>query len=87
PIQRPAGSVHGLISCAEWTGVPLSVLLDEAGVEPDARWVIAEGADAGAMNMSIPLAKMREDCLIGLYQNGERLRPEQGYPMRLIVPG
>ena len=87
PIQRPAGSVHGLVSCAEWTGVPLSILLDEAGVDAGASWVIAEGADAGAMNMSIPLAKMRDDCLIGLYQNGERLRPENGYPMRLIVPG
>ncbi|MFH1814313.1 MAG: sulfite dehydrogenase [Pseudomonadota bacterium] len=87
PIQRPAGSVHGLVSCAEWTGVPLSILLDEAGVDPEASWVIAEGADAGAMNMSIPLGKMRDDCLIGLYQNGERLRPENGYPMRLIVPG
>lgn len=87
PIQRSAGSVHGLISCAEWTGVPVSILLEEAGVDADALWVIAEGADAGAMNMSVPLAKMRDDCLIGLYQNGERLRPEQGYPMRLIVPG
>ena len=87
PIQRSAGSVHGLLSCAEWTGVPLSILLDEAGVDVGASWVIAEGADAGAMNMSIPLAKMRDDCLIGLYQNGERLRPENGYPMRLIVPG
>ena len=67
PIQRPAGSVHGLVSCAEWTGVPLSILLEEAGVDPGASWVIAEGADAGAMNMSIPLGKMREDCLIALY--------------------
>jgi sulfane dehydrogenase subunit SoxC len=87
PIQRPAGSVHGLVSCAEWTGVPLSVLLEEAGVDATASWVIAEGADAGAMNMSIPLAKILDDCMVGLYQNGERLRPENGYPMRLIVPG
>ncbi|HEY9194144.1 MAG TPA: sulfite dehydrogenase [Methyloversatilis sp.] len=87
PIQRPAGSVHGLVSCAEWTGVPLAILLDEAGVDDSASWVIAEGADAGAMNMSIPLAKMRDDCMVALYQNGERLRPENGYPMRLIVPG
>ncbi len=87
PIQRSAGSMHGLVSCAEWAGVPLSILLDEAGVSAGARWIIAEGADAGAMNMSIPLDKMRHDCMIGLYQNGERLRPENGYPMRLIVPG
>ncbi len=87
PMQRPAGSMHGLVSCAEWTGVPVSLLLDEAGVQPTAKWIIAEGADAGAMNVSIPLAKMRDDCLVALYQNGERLRPENGYPMRLIVPG
>lgn len=87
PIQRSAGSVHGLMSCAEWTGVPLSILLDEAGVDSGATWAIAEGADAGAMNMSIPLEKIRDDCMVGLYQNGERLRPENGYPMRLIVPG
>lgn len=87
PIQRPAGSVHGLVSCAEWTGVPLSILLDEAGIDAGARWVIAEGADAGAMNMSIPLTKILDDCMLALYQNGERLRPENGYPMRLIVPG
>lgn len=87
PIQRPVGSFHGLVSCSEWTGVPLSLLLDEAGVSPDAAWMIAEGADAGALNISIPVAKLREDAILALYQNGERLRPEQGYPMRLIVPG
>ena len=87
PIQRPAGSVHGLVSCSEWTGVPLAVLLDEAGVEPDAQWAVAEGADAFAMNVSVPLAKLRDDALVALYQNGERLRPENGYPMRLVLPG
>jgi sulfane dehydrogenase subunit SoxC len=87
PIQRPAGSVHGLLSCSEWTGVPLAVLLDEAGVEPDALWAVAEGADAFAMNVSVPLAKLREDALVALYQNGERIRPENGYPMRLLLPG
>ncbi len=87
PIQRPLGSFHGLVSCSEWTGVPLSVLLDQAGVDTKARWVVAEGADAIAMNVSIPLAKLMEDGLLALYQNGERLRPEQGYPVRLLVPG
>jgi sulfane dehydrogenase subunit SoxC len=87
PIQRPVGAFHGMISCSEWTGVPLSLLLDEAGVRPEAAWAVAEGADAGALNVSLPLAKLREDCIVALYQNGERLRPEQGYPVRLIVPG
>lgn len=87
PIQRPVGSFHGLVSCSEWSGVPLAMLLDEAGVDPQAQWAVVEGADAGALNVSVPLAKLREDCLVALYQNGERLRPEQGYPMRLIVPG
>lgn len=85
--QAPAGVLHGLMSCSEWTGVPLSILLDEAQVERGASWVLAEGADAAAMSRSIPLAKMRDDAIIALYQNGERLRPENGYPMRLFLPG
>lgn len=87
PIQRPVGSFHGMVSCSEWTGVPVSVLLAEAGVDPAASWVIAEGADAIAMNVSLPLSKLMDDCIVALYQNGERLRPEHGYPMRLIAPG
>lgn len=87
PIQRPVGSFHGLVSCNEWTGVPLAILLEQAGIDPRAVWVVAEGADAIAMNISVPLSKIMDDCLVALYQNGERLRPENGYPMRLIVPG
>jgi sulfane dehydrogenase subunit SoxC len=87
PIQRPVGSFHGLISCSEWTGVQLSVLLDQAGIQPNASWAIAEGADAGLLNVSLPLSKLMDDAMIALYQNGERIRPENGYPMRLIVPG
>jgi sulfane dehydrogenase subunit SoxC len=87
PIQTPVGYFHGLASCSEWTGVPLAVLLDEAGVRPEAGWLIAEGADAAAMNISIPMAKAVEDTLVALYQNGERLRPENGYPLRLVLPG
>jgi len=56
-------AIHGLLGCSEWTGVRLSTLLDEAGVEPEARWVIAEGADAAAMSRSIPLAKAMDDAL------------------------
>lgn len=87
PVQVAAGYFHGLVSCSEWTGVPVRLLLDEAGVAPGAAWAIAEGADAFSMTMSLPLAKLREDCLLALFQNGERLRPEQGYPVRLLVPG
>jgi len=87
PQQSRAGTLHGLVSNSEWTGVPLSLLLDEAGVDPSARWLVLEASDAIAMNVSLPLAKARKDCLLALYQNGERLRPEQGYPLRLFVPG
>jgi sulfane dehydrogenase subunit SoxC len=87
PAQNFVGAFHGLVSCNEWTGVPLSILLDEAGIDPAASWVIAEGADAIAMNMSVPVSKIMDDCIVALYQNGERIRPEHGYPMRLIVPG
>lgn len=82
-----AGALHGLISCSEWTGVPLSILLDEAGVRPEGRWILAEGADAAGMSRSVPIGKALDDALIALYQNGERIRPEQGYPMRLLLPG
>lgn len=82
-----AGTLHGLISCSEWTGVRLSTLLEEAGVDPKARWLGATGADAAGMGRSIPLQKAMDDVLIALYQNGEPLRPEQGFPMRLFVPG
>jgi sulfane dehydrogenase subunit SoxC len=87
PMQGTAGNLHGLVSCSEWTGVPLAVLLDEAGLLPEARWLIAEGADAAAMNVSIPAEKALDDALLAIYQNGERLRPENGYPLRLILPG
>ena len=78
---------HGLLSCTEWTGVPLSTLLAEAKLKPQAKWVIAEGADNCRMARSIPLEKCLKDTLVVYGQNGEALRPEQGYPLRLIVPG
>ncbi len=85
----PAGiqALHGLMSCAEWTGVRLATLLDEAGVEPAAQWILAEGADAAGMSRSVPLAKAMDDALIAIYQNGEPVRPSNGYPMRLLLPG
>ncbi len=78
---------HGLLSCCEWTGVPLTVVLDQVGVQPEARWFLAEGADAAAMTRSIPIEKAYDDALLAYAQNGERLRPEQGYPLRLLLPG
>ena len=85
--QVTAQAIHGLVSCSEWTGVPLSLLLNEAGLEAGADWLLAEGADAAAMSRSVPLSKALDDALLALYQNGERLRPEQGYPVRLLLPG
>jgi sulfane dehydrogenase subunit SoxC len=78
---------HGLVSCSEWTGVRLSTLLAEAGLKPAAKWILAEGADASRHARSIPLQKALDDVLVAYGQNGEALRPEQGYPVRLLVPG
>jgi len=78
---------HGLTSCSEWTGVPLATLLRECGVQPAGTWILAEGADACKMTRSIPIAKALDDVMVAYAQNGEPLRPEQGYPLRLIVPG
>jgi sulfane dehydrogenase subunit SoxC len=87
PADQPCGVIHGLVSQSEWVGVPLGALLEEAGLRPEARWVVAEGADAAAMSRSVPLEKILDDAIVALYQNGERLRPENGYPMRLFLPG
>jgi sulfane dehydrogenase subunit SoxC len=78
---------HGMVSCAEWTGVKLSTLLEEVGLKKEAAWAMVEGADAAHMNRSLPLEKCLDDCLVVFGQNGEALRPEQGFPLRLIVPG
>jgi len=77
----------GLVSCSEWTGVSLALLLKEVGVRPGASWVIAEGADSCRMMRSVPLVKAMDDALIAYGQNGEALRPAQGYPLRLLLPG
>ena len=87
PGARTAGAGHGLASCSEWTGVPLSLLLSECGIRPAAKWLIAEGADPCKMQRSLPVEKAMQDTLVVWGQNGEALRPEQGYPLRLIVPG
>src|SRR5690242_3953929 len=87
PGGRNAAASHGLASCSEWTGVPLSLLLAEAGVRQTAKWLIVEGADACKMQRSLPMGKAAADTLVAWGQNGEALRPEQGYPLRLVVPG
>jgi len=84
---KTASDLVGLVSCGEWTGVALKTLLDEAGLEPGAKWIMAEGADAAAMTRSVPIERCLDDALVVYSQNGERLRPEQGYPLRLLLPG
>ncbi|NMM46265.1 sulfite dehydrogenase [Rhodospirillaceae bacterium KN72] len=78
---------HGMVHNVVYTGVPLRALLEEAGVKTDGKWLLAEGADAAAMTRSIPMEKVLDDCLVAFKMNGEALRPEQGYPVRLVVPG
>jgi sulfane dehydrogenase subunit SoxC len=79
--------VDGMISNSEWTGVPLATLFREAGVKSSAEWFLAEGGDACLMARSVPVRKAREDALVVYAQNGEPLRPEQGFPIRLLLPG
>ncbi len=78
---------QGMIHNMEYVGVPVRLLLEEAGVKPEGKWVLAEGADAAGMSRSIPLEKMLDDCLVAFKANGEALRKEHGYPARLVVPG
>lgn len=79
--------IAGLTSQSEWTGVLLSTLFREVGVKPGATWFLAEGGDAAKMTRSIPVKKGWDDALLAYAQNGEALRPEQGYPLRLFLPG
>ncbi len=78
---------HGMIHNVMYTGVPLKLLLAEAGLKPSAKWLMLEGADASGMNRSLPVEKALDDVLIAFAMNGEALRPEQGYPLRAVVPG
>jgi sulfane dehydrogenase subunit SoxC len=83
----PVQYIWGMTSCSEWTGVPLSVLLNEAGVKKEASWLVYEGSDPGKFSHTVPLAKAMDDCIVAYGQNGEPVRVEQGYPIRMIVPG
>ena len=87
PLNHSCQELNGQVSGSEWAGVPVKYLLQEAGIKPKAKWVIVEGADGGSHTRSIPVSKLLDDAIIALYQNGERIRPSQGYPMRLFVPG
>ncbi|CAG1018025.1 sulfane dehydrogenase subunit SoxC [Burkholderiaceae bacterium] len=80
---------HGMLSCSEFTGVPLRTLLDMCGADwKRGRFVLAEGADGSSMTRTIPLSLIESgEVLVAYGQNGEMLRPEQGYPLRLVVPG
>ena len=78
---------HGMVHCVQYTGVSLRTLLEEAGVKNNGKWLLVEGADAAAMDRSLPIEKALDDCVVAYKMNGEALYPEQGYPMRLVVPG
>ena len=86
-VDATPQETHGFTSCSQWTGVPLSLLLKEAGMHKSATWIIAEGADEPKHSKSIPIGKALDDALVAYGQNGEPVRPEQGFPLRLIVPG
>src|SRR5260221_13571509 len=83
----PVQYVWGMTSCSEWTGVPLSVLLNGVGLKKEATWLVYEGADPGKFSHTLPLGKALDDVFVAYGQNGEPLRVEQGYPIRMIVPG
>src|SRR6185312_3660966 len=87
PASTTVQQTHGLLSGALWTGVPMSTLLDEAGIDPRGKWALLEGADASAHTRSVPMEKMLDDALIVYAMNGEALRPENGYPVRALLPG
>src|SRR5437764_1588613 len=87
PLQVTAQALHGLVSNAEWTGVLLSTLLEETGIDPKAKWLLAEGADSLGLHRSVPIKKRLEDAITVLYQNGEPPMPANGYPVRLLLPG
>lgn len=87
PPDAVPGELAPLTSQTEWTGVPLRVLLQEVGAQPEATWLLAEGQDAAVMTRSVPMEKAMDDAMIAYAQNGEALRPANGYPARLLLPG
>ena len=87
PTDKNVNETNGRMACSEWIGVPLSMLLKEAGVKNGARWIVAEAAEAGHHTKSVPMAKVMDDVLVAYGQNGEPIRPDHGFPLRLLVPG
>ncbi len=87
PRHRRLIDSHGMTSCAEWTGVLLSTLLEEAGVQDDGTWIVAEGVEEVKGASSLPIAKAMDDIIVAYAMNGEALRPQQGFPLRIVVPG
>jgi sulfane dehydrogenase subunit SoxC len=87
PTAKTVQGTHGLLSTSEWTGVQFATIARETGLQDGATWVLAEGSDAAVMTRSIPMEKMLKDALLVYGQNGEAIRPEQGYPLRLLLPG
>jgi sulfane dehydrogenase subunit SoxC len=87
PNARTVSDSHGRMGCSEWIGVPLSVLFNEAGLKNGAKWIVAEGSDGGKHEKSVPIAKALDDVMVAYGQNGEPVRPDHGFPLRLIVPG
>jgi sulfane dehydrogenase subunit SoxC len=87
PTLKTVQGTHGLLSTSEWTGVQFATIAREVGLKEGSSWVLAEGADAAVMTRSIPIEKMLKDALLVYGQNGEAIRPEQGYPLRLLLPG
>ena len=87
PEHKTVQETTGLTSCSEWTGVPVSTLLKECGVQKGASWVVSEGSEEVKGAGSIRIAKAMDDCIVAYGQNGEPLRPQNGFPVRLIVPG
>ena len=85
--QTTVQETHGMTSCAEWTGVLLSTLLKEAGVQDGGTWIVAEGVEEVKGASSLPMAKAMDDILVAYAMNGEAVRPQQGFPLRLVVPG
>jgi sulfane dehydrogenase subunit SoxC len=87
PASTTVQQTHGMLAGAQWTGIPVSWLLDEVGVQTGAKWLAFEGADGSSHTRSLPMEKALDDCLLVYAANGEMLRPENGYPLRLFVPG
>jgi sulfane dehydrogenase subunit SoxC len=85
--QKNVQESHGMTSCAEWTGVLLSTLLKECGLKGSATWFVAEGAEEVKGASSMPIAKAMDDCIIAYGMNGEAVRPQNGFPLRIITPG